>query len=74
LISSGFMQRTRPYAVFLILCLAAVLAPTPDPMTFLALGIPMCLLYEICIWLAWLVEWRRKKSGAITVVSDETIE
>jgi Sec-independent protein secretion pathway component TatC len=37
-----------------------VIAPTPDVLTFLSLGAPMCLLYEACIWLAWLLERRRK--------------
>jgi sec-independent protein translocase protein TatC len=49
--TSGFLRRTRPFAIVIILCLAALIAPTPDPVTFLSLGVPMCLLYEGCIWL-----------------------
>ena len=41
-----------------------MVAPTPDIVTFLSLGIPMCVLYEICIWLGWGVErWRLKKEA-----------
>lgn len=58
-LSFGLLHRTRPYAYILVLVLAAVIAPTPDPISFLALGIPMCLLYEACIWMAWLLERRR---------------
>jgi sec-independent protein translocase protein TatC len=59
-LSFTFLNRTRAYAIVLILILAMVIAPTPDILTFLSLGGPMCLLYEACIWLAWLMERRRK--------------
>jgi len=65
-LTSGFLRRTRPFAIVIILCLAVVIAPTPDVITFLSLGVPMCLLYEICIWLGWLVErGRLKKEKAL---------
>ncbi|XHR30724.1 MAG: twin-arginine translocase subunit TatC [Chthoniobacteraceae bacterium] len=59
-LSFKILNRTRPYAYILVLVLAAIIAPTPDPISFLALGIPMCLLYEACIWLARALEARRK--------------
>jgi sec-independent protein translocase protein TatC len=62
ILTSGFLRRTRPFAIVIILCLAALIAPTPDPVTFLSLGLPMCLLYEGCIWLGWLVERARLKN------------
>ncbi len=57
--SVAFLRRTRAYAIVIILVFAAVIAPTPDPLTFLSLALPMCFLYEICIWLSMLVERRR---------------
>src|SRR4051794_11982724 len=36
-LSYGLLKSTRRYAVALILVLVAVLAPTPDPITFLTL-------------------------------------
>ncbi len=60
LVSFQLLNRTRPYAYILVLVLAMFLAPTPDPVTFLSLGIPMCLVYEACIWLAWALEKRRR--------------
>jgi sec-independent protein translocase protein TatC len=60
-LTSGFLRRTRPFAIVIILCLAVVIAPTPDVVTFLSLGLPMCLLYEACIWLGWFVERSRLK-------------
>jgi len=61
-LTSAFLRRTRPFAIVIVLCLAALIAPTPDPVTFLSLGVPMCLLYEGCIWLGWFVERARLKN------------
>lgn len=48
------MASTRSYAIVAIFVAAAVLTPTPDIMTLLLMALPMIVLYEICIWLAWL--------------------
>ena len=56
-----FLAKTRPYAITIILILSAVIAPTPDPMTFISLGTPIIVLYEMCIWIVWLLD-RRKRS------------
>jgi sec-independent protein translocase protein TatC len=58
LITHKFMARTRPYAIVLIFLLATIIAPTPDILTLIAMGLPMCLLYESCIWIAWAMERR----------------
>jgi sec-independent protein translocase protein TatC len=60
------MRRTRTFAIPIIFVLAAIIAPSPDPMTLFALGLPMCLLYEACIWMAWFVE-RGKKKAALAI-------
>lgn len=59
IVSHQFLSQTRRYAYVLVLVLAAVIAPTPDIVTFLSMGAPMCLLYEACIWLAWLIDRKR---------------
>jgi sec-independent protein translocase protein TatC len=61
LITYRFMARTRPYAVVLIFIMATIITPTPDILTLVAMALPMCLLYESCIWIAWLMERRRLK-------------
>lgn len=53
LLSYETMSRTRTYAVVAIYITAAVITPTPDIMTLNLMALPMILLYEICIWLAW---------------------
>src|SRR5262245_1740970 len=62
LITYKFMARTRPYAIVLIFILAAIIAPTPDLLTLIAMGLPMSLLYESCIWVAWIMERRAARS------------
>jgi sec-independent protein translocase protein TatC len=65
LITYKFMARTRPYAVVFIFVLAAIIAPTPDLLTLVAMALPMSLLYESCIWVAWAME-RRKSRPSLT--------
>ena len=54
LLSYETMSGTRSYAVLAIFVAAAVLTPTPDAFTLTLMALPMLVLYEICIWLAWL--------------------
>src|ERR1700746_470527 len=61
LITYEFMARTRPYAIVLIFILATIITPTPDVLTLIAMSLPMIVLYESCIWIAWLME-RRSRS------------
>src|SRR5213080_78064 len=61
-VTHRFMARTRPYAVVLIFILATVITPTPDILTLVAMATPMCLLYESCVWIAWLMERRASES------------
>jgi sec-independent protein translocase protein TatC len=48
------MSRTRAYAILAIVVVAAIITPTPDAFTLCLMALPMILLYEGCIWLAWL--------------------
>jgi sec-independent protein translocase protein TatC len=63
LMTYSFMARTRPYAIVLIFILATIITPTPDVLTLIAMSLPMCVLYESCIWIAWFVERRRSRSA-----------
>ena len=62
LLTYEFMRNTRPYAVVLIFILAALITPTPDILTLTAMGFPMYLLYESCIWIAWLMQRRAARA------------
>ena len=54
------MSKTRSYAIVAIFVAAAVLTPTPDIFTLMLMALPMIVLYEICIWLAWLDRRRNR--------------
>lgn len=47
--SSKALRRWRPYAVLTIAIAAAVITPSQDPYTMLAMMLPMVLFYEIAI-------------------------
>jgi sec-independent protein translocase protein TatC len=64
LVSHSFLSKTRPYAVTAILVLVAIISPTPDPLTFLALAAPVVAIYEVCIWLVWFIDRRRAREEA----------
>ena len=59
LLSYETMSKTRSYAIVGIFVAAAILTPTPDAFTLMIMALPMIILYEICIWLAY---FDRKKA------------
>jgi len=59
-VSFAFLSRTRLFAYTIILILAAIIAPTPDPMTFVALALPIIAMYEGCICVVWFIDQRRE--------------
>ncbi len=59
IVSAKFLRDKRPYVIVLIFIVAAVITPTTDMVNQSLLAVPMCLLYEACIWIAWWME--RKK-------------
>jgi len=59
------LRKTRAFAVVLIFIFAAIITPTSDIVTLVLMGGPMCLLYEICIGIAWFM--RDKTSPQETV-------
>jgi sec-independent protein translocase protein TatC len=62
LLTYEFMARTRPYAIVLIFILATIITPTPDVLTLIAMSLPMVVLYESCIWIAWFMKRRRESA------------
>ncbi len=62
-ITYALMARTRPYAIVLVFILATIITPTPDILTLVAMALPMCLLYESCIWIAWAMERRSQRAA-----------
>src|SRR6476646_3374314 len=63
LITYEFMARTRPYGVVLIFILATIITPTSDILTLIAMALPMIVLYESCIWIAWFMKRRQTRAA-----------
>lgn len=51
LVTSTWLRKQRRYAILVIFIVAAILTP-PDPFTQSLMAVPMCILYEIGIWVA----------------------
>ncbi len=60
-LSHADLAKYRRHVAVLSLILGAVLT-TPEVVTQVAMAIPLYLLYEVCIWIAWY--WERKKRAA----------
>jgi sec-independent protein translocase protein TatC len=63
-LSYDIMKRTRRYAIVAICILAAFITPTPDVPTMLLMAVPMYLLYELCIVLAWREQRKQQREAA----------
>jgi sec-independent protein translocase protein TatC len=51
IVDVDWFKGKRKYAWFAMCVFAAVITPSPDAITMLLLAIPMCLLYEMGIWM-----------------------
>jgi len=63
-LSPRTLAKKRRWAILTIVILAVIISPTPDLMTQLLMAGPMYILYEISIWLGYLVARRREKELA----------
>jgi len=65
-VTPGFLASKRKFAVLAVFAIAAVVTPTTDMITQGIMGGAMYLLYEISIWLAYLVRPGRKQKAALS--------
>lgn len=52
IVSPGWLREQRPYAILVLVIVAAVVTPTTDPVSLLIVALPLLLLYELSIFLA----------------------
>jgi len=50
------------YAIVIIFVVAAVITPSGDPITLMALGVPLTVLYLVAVGIGALLLWRRHKT------------
>lgn len=60
-LSPKTLAKHRKWAFFFIVVLAVIISPTPDLVTQVLMAGPMYMLYELSIWLGYLVVRRRTK-------------
>jgi len=61
ILNYSLMKGTRRHAIVAILIFAAIVTPTTDPLTLALLAVPMTILYEACIWIAYYMEKRDRE-------------
>lgn len=61
-LTPAFMRHYRRHSIVVILIIAAVVTPTPDPMTQLMLALPMMALFEISILVSKIAMRKREES------------
>jgi len=72
-VSTKMLRSTRKYAILLIFVGAAIVTP-PDPFTIFLMALPLCLLYEISIWISVIMERRIAKAEATAALEEKTPE
>ena len=63
-LTPAFMRHYRRHSIVVILIIAAVVTPTPDPMTQLMLALPMMALFEISILVSKIAMKKKEESEA----------
>jgi len=64
IVSAGFLWRNIRYAILLIFIIAAIIAPTPDPLSMFIFATPMLVLYLVGMAVAYFVHPSRRKAKA----------
>jgi sec-independent protein translocase protein TatC len=64
IVSYKWLSGKRKWAIVLAFVVGAVITPTLDPVNQTLVSLPIILLYELSIWLAWAIGRRKKKAAA----------
>ncbi|MFM2124136.1 MAG: twin-arginine translocase subunit TatC [Acidobacteriota bacterium] len=59
-VTPGFLMRNSRYAILLIVILAAIVTPTPDPVNLALFAIPMILLFFLGVFASYLLVLNRE--------------
>jgi sec-independent protein translocase protein TatC len=62
MVSSKLMSKYRRHSIVAILIIAAVVTPTPDPVTQIMVAIPLYILYEISVVIAYYTNPRSREA------------
>jgi sec-independent protein translocase protein TatC len=59
IVKTRTLRKGRRYAIPIIFIVAAILTPGPDPVSQCLMAVPLCLLYELGIWVSVAFEKKR---------------
>ena len=65
IVSYEMLSKKRKYAMFIIVVIAAIITPTPDMITLLAVSIPLIILYELSLGLILIFDKMLGKGSSI---------
>jgi sec-independent protein translocase protein TatC len=63
-VSAAQLASKRRHAAFIIFIAACCIIPSTDPFSLSVLSIPLYLLFEVCIFIARIVEKKKAKADA----------
>lgn len=61
LVEVATLKKYRRHAVVVFFIIAAIVTPTPDPFVQTMFAVPLCLLYEVAIWVSASLGRRRER-------------
>jgi sec-independent protein translocase protein TatC len=64
IVTHQHLSRYRRHVIVLSFILGAVLT-TPEVITQVAMAVPLCVLYEACIWIAWYWDRKKRRAGGV---------
>ena len=63
IVTPEWLRQQRPFAILILVIIAAVVTPTTDPVSLLLLAVPMVLLYELSILITRVAMRKRGSSS-----------
>ncbi len=69
IISYAWIKSTRAYGYTSILVLCGIVSPTPDIPSLVLISLPIIGLYEVCIWVIYFLEKRKKPEDTSVAIS-----
>ncbi len=73
LVNSKFLRKYWRHSIIVILFIAAIVTPTPDPVTQLVFAAPLIVLYEVSIWVAKAVEKNKKAKADLNSTDENSV-
>ena len=64
IVSNAWLRKYRRHAIVTVTIVVAVATPSNDPISMLALALPMCLFYEIAIIAGRVIDRRKRRAAA----------